>query len=187
MTRISRVLAVGILAMALLGACGDDDDSAGPAIGYLAVLSVTSPAIVPGGSIAAGYTCDGPNQSPALHWDGEPSNTASFAIVMEDPDAKNFTHWLVYDIPIDVHDLNPASSPGGSLPPGTKEGKNGFGKVGYGGPCPPKGANTHRYHFHVYALDAASGLSPGAGKGDMETVLKTHAIAAGELVGTFGH
>ena len=32
-----------------------------------------------------------------------------------------------------------------------RQGKNDFGKIGYGGPCPPRG--THRYIFRLYALD----------------------------------
>jgi Raf kinase inhibitor-like YbhB/YbcL family protein len=67
---------------------------------------------------------------------------------------------------------------------GAKQGRNDFKKIGYGGPCPPKG-NPHRYFFKLYALDIALNLKSGATKSDVENAMKGHIIAQGQLMGTY--
>jgi Raf kinase inhibitor-like YbhB/YbcL family protein len=67
---------------------------------------------------------------------------------------------------------------------GARQGHNDFGKIGYNGPCPPRGA-FHRYFFRLYALDAKLGLEPGAGKGEVERAMKGHILAKAELMGKF--
>src|SRR6266545_879768 len=99
--------------------------------------------VKPGATIAAaqvykGFGCDGGNASPSLAWKNAPAGTKSFAVTVYDPDAptgSGWWHWIVFNIPADVT----------SLPAG-------FGKPGYGGPCPPQGDKPHRYIFTVYAL-----------------------------------
>ena len=63
---------------------------------------------------------------------------------------------------------------------------NDFGKIGYGGPCPPPGS-THRYRFRLYALSAPLDLEPGA---RLDTVLKAiqrqKTIAVVELTTSYG-
>src|SRR5580658_2995299 len=87
-----------------------------------------------GGSIPARFTCDAPGGgvSPALRWSGEPAGTQSFALIMDDPDAQDFVHWLLWDIPPSVHSLNEGAKSDG-IP-----GMTSFGDRGYGGPCPPQ-------------------------------------------------
>src|ERR1035437_2325258 len=53
------------------------------------------------------HSCKGADLSPSLEWSGEPGDVRSFALVVEDPDPPSgtFCHWLVYDIPPDVHNL----------------------------------------------------------------------------------
>ena len=63
------------------------------------------------------------------------------------------------------------------------QGKNDFGKTGYGGPCPPSG--THRYFFRLYGLDAELGLGPDTTRQDLLRAMKDHVLAAGELIGTY--
>jgi Raf kinase inhibitor-like YbhB/YbcL family protein len=116
-----------------------------------------------------------------LKWGEPPAGTKSFALVIDDPDAPSgaFRHWGVFDIPASARSI------GGGQQIGT-EVKNDFGKPGYGGPCPPKGHGEHHYHFKLFALDADRlDVSPGAKVADVETAARQHAIAEGELVGTY--
>ena len=98
-------------------------------------------------SIPSQFTCDGEDISPHLSWEEVPEEAESFALSVEDPDAPmgTFVHWLVYDIPKEITNLNQ-----NSLPVEAKQVTNDFGKEDYGGPCPPSG--THRYIFTIYAL-----------------------------------
>jgi hypothetical protein len=144
-------------------------------------LQLTSDAFQNGQPIPAQYTCDGADQTPALHWEEPPAGTKSFALVIDDPDAPSgtFRHWGVFDIPSSERSI------GGGKHVGTEVG-NDFGKAGYGGPCPPKGHGPHHYHFKLFALDTDKlGLSPGSKVADVEKAAQQHAIASGELVGTY--
>ena len=147
-------------------------------------LAVTSPAFTDGAAIPPAYTCDGADRSPPLRWEGAPEGTVAFAIVVDDPDAGGFVHWLAWNLPAEVDALDSGASPGGPMPPGTIEAKNDFGRAGYGGPCPPRG-KEHRYRFLIYALDAPLAAGPGAPRDDVERELARHAIAAGELAGRY--
>jgi len=147
----------------------------------LTKLSLTSDAFQNGQPIPTQYTCDGADQTPALHWGEPPAGTKSFALVIDDPDAPSgtFRHWGVYDIPASARSL------GGGQKLGT-EVANDFGKPGYGGPCPPKGHGPHHYHFKLFALDIDRlDVSPGAKVVDVENAATRHAIAQGELVGIY--
>lgn len=110
-------------------------------------LRLTSAAIEDGGTIPARYTCDGEDSAVPVEWSGLPDGTAELALVLDDPDARGFVHWVVVGIPAGADGL-----PEGGLPEGAREGRNDFGGVGYRGPCPPSG--SHRYVLTVYALSA---------------------------------
>ena len=145
-------------------------------------LRLTSPAFGPGTRIPAVYTCLGDDRIPPLRWEGAPPETASFVLIMDDPDAPGgvWDHWIVYDIPATVREV-----PEGGPAPGV-EGVNSWGVTGYGGPCPPPGPE-HRYRFTLYALDVPSlGLGPGASKGAVLAALQGHVLDQAELVGVFG-
>ena len=147
----------------------------------LATLDLTSSDFQDGQPIPPQYTCDGAGQTPALKWGEAPPGTRSFALVIDDPDAPSgtFRHWGVFDIPASARSI------GGSARVGT-EVTNDFGKPGYGGPCPTKGHGPHHYHFKLFALDTDKlGLSPDAKVKDVEDAADKHAIAVGELVGTY--
>jgi len=65
-------------------------------------------------------------------------------------------------------------------------GRNDFGRVGYGGPCPPPGDGPHRYFFTLYALDVESlGLSEGASRDQVEQALKDHVVGEAQLMGRY--
>jgi Raf kinase inhibitor-like YbhB/YbcL family protein len=77
--------------------------------------------------------------NPPLEIEGFPFETRTLAIIVKDPDTLHgvFVHWLAWNIPPNKP-IAENSVPGVS-------GLNGFGKIGYGGPCPPSG--SHRYFF----------------------------------------
>jgi Raf kinase inhibitor-like YbhB/YbcL family protein len=149
-------------------------------------LKVTTSAFAPGAAIPAQYTCKGADLSPALEWSGAPARIASFAIIMDDPDAPagTWVHWVMWNIPQATHSVPQAVPRREQLPDGTHQGRNSFGKIGYYGPCPPAG-QTHRYFFRVYALDTK--LEPGeaADRSALDDAMKGHVLAQGEYMGTF--
>ncbi|HQE78278.1 MAG TPA: YbhB/YbcL family Raf kinase inhibitor-like protein [Bacteroidales bacterium] len=148
-------------------------------------IIVKSDSFSDGGMIPAKYTCDGANISPQLSWDNAPKGTKSFVLICEDPDAPmgTFTHWVLYDIPADVHELPENLPKDKILPNGAKQGITDFKKVGYGGPCPPNG--THRYYFKLYALDTLLNLEPALKKEDILKAMNGHILAQGQILGKY--
>jgi len=145
-------------------------------------MQLSSTAFQEGAVIPVVHTGDGQDRSPPLTWSGAPGAAKSFALVCDDPDAPRGTwvHWVLFNLPADQHEL-PA---GGPLPPGALQGKNDFGKLGYGGPAPPRG-KPHRYYFRVYALDTILSLPEGATKPQLEQAMKGHILATGQLMGKY--
>jgi Raf kinase inhibitor-like YbhB/YbcL family protein len=151
-----------------------------------ALLQLSTSSFASGGVIPRRYTCDGDNLSLALQWRGTPAQARTLALVMHDPDAPvDFTHWLVYNLPANAHGLSEGASGGGSMPPGSSEGTNGFGRQGYGGPCPPPG-KPHRYVIQIFALDSRLPLPAGAERVRLEAAMKQHVVAQGQIVGLYG-
>ena len=150
-------------------------------------IQVTSSAFTEGASIPKRYTCEGQDTSPDLKWSGLPPSIRSIALISDDPDAPGTTwvHWVLYGLPPDTTELAEAVAATEELSSGAKQGTNDFGRIGYGGPCPPKGHGPHRYYFKVYALDAEVDLKPGATKSDLLGAMKGHIIAEGQLMGTY--
>ena len=149
------------------------------------VFTLTCPAFTDGAAIPAVYTCEGRDVSPPLAWTEPPSGTKSFALISDDPDApgKTWVHWVVYDLPAAARALPEAYPPDDERPDGTRQGMTDFGRIGYGGPCPPSG--THRYEFRLYALDARLALPAGAVKSQVETAMQGHVLAQARLLGTY--
>ncbi len=148
-------------------------------------LSLASTEFHNGQPIPAKFTCDGDNVSVPLQWADPPANTRSFALIVDDPDAPSgtYTHWVLYNVPADVHSLSEGVSTDATLPDGSMNGVNSARKSGYTGPCPPSG--THHYHFELYALDAPLSLKPGATKDQLATAMQGHILAQTEMVGTY--
>lgn len=132
------------------------------------------------------YTCDGSDVSIPLNWNDPAHETKGFALIADDPDAPRGTwvHWLLYDLPADTREVAEGIPAKETLDDGAKQGKNDFGKIGYGGPCPPPGP-SHHYHFKLYALDKMVGLRPGATKQQLLDAMKGHILAQAELIGTY--
>jgi Raf kinase inhibitor-like YbhB/YbcL family protein len=151
----------------------------------IVTMRLFSSAFRDGELIPPKYTCDGENVSPPLEWEGVPENAKSLALIMDDPDAPSglFVHWLLFNIPSSENGLTEGVGIAGPAAGGGTQGKNGFNQTAYGGPCPPGG--THRYYFHLYALDAGIGLSPGAGRPEVETAIRSHIITEAQLMGRY--
>ena len=161
---------------------------------FAAGLTVTSPDIKDGGTIAMAQVftgCKGENRSPALSWSGEPAGTQSFAITMYDPDAptgSGWWHWTVFNIPANVHTLpeNAGAEHSTLLPAGAGQGMTDFGFSHYGGPCPPPGA-PHHYVVTVYALKVAKlPLDAAASGATVGFNLHFNTLAEGKVTGIFG-
>jgi len=130
--------------------------------------------------IPSRYTCDGENINPPLEIIDIPRNTKSLALIVGDPDApsKTWVHWLVWNIPPEVNNIKEDDD--------LKEfvrGLNDFGKLEYGGPCPPSG--THRYFFKIYALSKMLDIKEGSSKGELIKEIDKYLIESAELIGLY--
>jgi Raf kinase inhibitor-like YbhB/YbcL family protein len=116
------------------------------------VFELRSTALSEGDTVPVRFTCDGDNLSPPLSWSGVPEGATQLRIASIDPDAPSgaFTHWLVTGI-----DPSSTGVDEGSVPTGGTAETNSFGEPAYGGPCPPRGHDPHRYVFTIEAIDAA--------------------------------
>jgi Raf kinase inhibitor-like YbhB/YbcL family protein len=141
-------------------------------------MHVSSTAFASGSRIPAKYTCVGKNISPPLHWSHPPAGAKEFALLMIDLDAPGgrFTHWALADIGSSTRELA-----AGQVPPGAVAGRNSFGKVGYGGPCPPAG-RPHRYVIELLALSRPLSVSQGFASG---ALARQRPVAVGVLRGTY--
>jgi Raf kinase inhibitor-like YbhB/YbcL family protein len=155
------------------------------------MFELTSPAFKASATIPKKFTCDGADVSPRLDWKNAPKGTRAFALIMEDPDAPAgiWIHWLIYDAPAGSRGLPEGVPAAESLEGGAKQGwswgVDQFERVGYGGPCPPKG-KPHRYVFTAYALSVPTGLPPRATKAQLLKSMKDKILAQAELVGLYG-
>jgi Raf kinase inhibitor-like YbhB/YbcL family protein len=162
-------------------------------------IELKCPAFAEGGMIPSRFTCDGSNHSPPLEWSGVPASARALALICDDPDAPGGTwsHWVVFNVApqatglreaVPAQESIPATSTDGTEPVGARlamarQGRNDFGKTGYGGPCPPGG--THRYFFRLYALDASLDLQSTATRSDVFKAIEGHILAAGRLTGKY--
>ena len=150
-------------------------------------LMLASPAIPPNGETPAQCTCDRTDTSPPLSWSDVPAGTGSLVLVVEDPDAPSgtFRHWAVFDIPPASRGLDAgysANRPTTAL----HQARNDFGKTGYSGPCPPKGAGTHHYHFRLLAISRPTlDLRPPAAALDVLRAAQPYVIQQTDLLGTY--
>jgi Raf kinase inhibitor-like YbhB/YbcL family protein len=151
-------LAAAFVAILLAACAGDADVAQEPDDGG-AMFEVESSAFSEGATIPVQFTCDGENISPPLSWSTVPEGATELRISLRDPDAPGgtFTHWLVTGIDPSSSDIDQ-----GSVPVGATEEVNSFGERGYGGPCPPRGDDPHRYVFGVEALDSAGNVLASA-------------------------
>ena len=148
-------------------------------------FQIESPAFGNGEMIPKKYTCDGDDVSPPLKWKDVPEGTKSLALICDDPDAPLMTwvHWIVYNIPPEKDGLE-ENIPKKEILEKGMQGKNSWGKIGYGGPCPP-GAKPHRYFLKLYALDSMLDIEPGIKKKKLMKEMEGHILAKTELMGLY--
>ena len=149
-------------------------------------MELESPSFKEGGKIPKRYSCEGWDFSPPLAWNGVPEQTQALALIMADPDAPGgvLTHWVLFNMPPNNRELLEGISPVPRLITGALQGKNGFGKFGYGGPCPPPGP-PHRYRFTLYALDQQLKLKADATQKQALSAMEGHILTQSQLIGTY--
>lgn len=150
-------------------------------------LKVSSLQWKQGETIPEKYTADGSDISPPLHFEGVPAGTKAFALVCDDPDAPmgTWVHWVIYDIPGVAHGLPEGVATSASLPDGSRQGKNSWEKIGYGGPSPPPG-KPHRYFFRLYALREPLNVAAGLGAKEVEAAARPKSLEMAAFMGTYG-
>lgn len=153
------------------------------------MLTLSSSAFAPGGPMPRRHTCQGADISPALAWHDVPAASQSLVLIVDDPDAPDpaaprmtWVHWLLYNLPASAGGLAEGLS-AAALPAGTREGVNDWGRVGYGGPCPPIG--RHRYFLKLYALDTRLPDLQQPNKAQLLAVMDGHVLAVAELIATY--
>ncbi len=149
-------------------------------------IQLTSSAFADGSPIPSKYTCDGNDVSPPLKWSGVPQGTKSLALICDDPDAPAgiWVHWVMYNIPATTTELPEGVPASDAVLGSARQGVNDFRRIGYGGPCPPRG-NPHRYYFKLYALDTELSLKSKATKKDVVNAMQGRVLAEGQLMGTY--
>ena len=188
------IVIIGVLAIAACGGDGNAGDEPKEADVDLEALEEGVPASIvvtssfaDGEAIPGKHSCYGLDLSPPVSWTGLPEGTKSIAVVSVEPDApdaKNWIHWLMYDIPPTTSEIPEAIRSTEAARVGGKHGKNDFRRLGWGGPCPPRGTD-HFYFLKVYALDTEIDLEEGATKGEIVSAMTGHLIGVGQLMGTY--
>lgn len=150
-------------------------------------LKVSSPRWKPGETIPKKFTGDGADVSPPLLFEEVPTGTKAFVLICDDPDAPvgTWVHWVIYDLPGTSKGLPEGVPKDASLPDGSRQGRNSWKNLGYGGPSPPPG-RPHRYFFRLYALREPLGAAPGLSAKEAEAAARTKAIESAEFMGTYG-
>jgi Raf kinase inhibitor-like YbhB/YbcL family protein len=167
-----RVWCLSCCVFLLAGATGRADQTPG--------MTISSPAFAEGKPIPARYAHKGQNISPELRIGNVPANAKSLVLMVDDPDAPAglWTHWLVWNLPPMTRSISE-----GKLPPGAIQGKNSDGNIRYDGPAPPSG--THRYFFHIYALDEMLSLPAGSDRDALLAATKDHVVGRGKTFGIY--
>jgi len=142
-------------------------------------MKITSSAFKHKSKIPSKYTCDDENINPPLELSGISRETKSLVLIMDDPDApsKTWVHWVVYNIDPSTTRIEEDSASLGI------QGMTDFGKLSYGGPCPPSG--THRYFFKLYALNTILDAPSSLTKQQVLEKVRDHVIEEAELVGLY--
>lgn len=153
-------------------------------------LVLMSPDIAIGKMIPRQFTGEGKDAVPGMRWSNVPSQTKSLVLICDDPDAQDGTwvHWVVYNIPPTIKNLNHLKKTDEKTAEGIMQGLNSWDvpdNLGYKGPMPPQGHGVHHYHFKLYALDTKLPLKPRATKEQVEAAMKGHIIAQAQLMGTY--
>jgi Raf kinase inhibitor-like YbhB/YbcL family protein len=148
-------------------------------------MKLTSSAFQHEDMIPVKFTCKGEDISPDLKWENAPQGVKSYVLICDDPDAPVgvWDHWMLFNIPGSTNELHEGVPKKPELANGARHGKNSWGRLDYGGPCPPSG--VHRYFFKLFALDTILNLKSGASKKEIMKAMENHTLASAELMGKF--
>ncbi|WP_123534263.1 YbhB/YbcL family Raf kinase inhibitor-like protein [Halosimplex salinum] len=184
---------------ALLAGCGSDsdgltitrddptDDDGTDVPAQTDPLVVSSDAFDDGETIPERHTGVGEDVSPPLTVESAPAAAETYALVMDDPDADDYLHWLIWNVPAETTEIPeeiPRTESVDSLD-GARQGTNDFGEIGYRGPLPPTDDGPHTYRFSAYAVDTTLDLEAGAGRGPLESALDGHVLNGYAFTGRF--
>ncbi len=149
-------------------------------------FAIVSAAFKQGASVPRDFTADGRDVSPALSWENPPAGTQAFALICDDPDAPmgTWVHWVIWNLPASAKGLAQGVQAARTLADGSAQGKNDFGKIGYGGPSPPAG-KPHRYFFRLYALKEKLSLAAGASRRELDKAMQGKILGSAEVMGTY--
>jgi Raf kinase inhibitor-like YbhB/YbcL family protein len=153
-------------------------------------FTLTSSAFAANEKIPLRYSGDGEDISPPLAWDGVPSGTQELALICDDPDAPGaqpWVHWVIYGLEPQLRAL-PEGLPASAetkKPFAGLQGKNSWGKLGYGGPYPPKAGGVHHYRFTLYMLSKLLGAKPGLDKAGLLGAMQGLILAQTALTGLY--
>jgi Raf kinase inhibitor-like YbhB/YbcL family protein len=191
-------IAIGTGSARVLSATPDSRPTLAPprVAASLPTLTVTSSSFTNGGTIPkneALKACGGSDglhgESIGLRWSAGPAGTKSYVVTVFDTDAptgSGFWHWIAFNIPASIHGLRLNASATG-MPAGTLQGRNDYGFIGYGGPCPPPGDPPHHYYITVSALKVAKvpEATTGASGALVTFFMDPNVIAQGKLLGRY--
>ena len=196
--RAPRLVAASLAVAVFLGGCDSEDgralpepdpgtttttsevsiDAGSTAPGAVEVFSLYSTAFIEGGTFPERSTCDGEDLSPPLDWVAAPA-AAELAIVVRDRDADGFVHWVLTGIDPTVRGIGEGGTPESAV-----EAQNGFGRVGWAGPCPPAGDAPHTYEITLHALPEPLVIEPGAPAADAAELVEAASSASAVLTAT---
>ena len=152
-------------------------------------LTISSAAFAHNAAMPSLHACEGQDLPPPLAWSDVPAGTKSFALIVDDPDAPDpaaprttWVHWILYNIDAAARAL-PEAVDASALPPGTRAEVDDWGRIAYGGPCPPIG--RHRYFHKLYALDVVLPDLRQPDKAALEQAMRGHVLAQATLIGTY--
>lgn len=142
-----------VMCVMLLGGCASAVNS--PVASEPSTFTLSSSAMLDGGTLPVEFTCDGDSSTPPIEWTGAPDGTLSYAVVMHHVPGEGDAHWywVIYNL-----DASVTSLAANETVPGELGGNSVNGQNTYAPPC-SKGPGEKRYTFTVYALDAEPALA----------------------------
>lgn len=187
MNRRAKVICLSMMALLFFfGSAHTAEVGPGDVEGGPGIMELLSNAFTEGSKIPKKHTCEGEDVSPKLTWSAPPPETKSLALICDDPDAPmgTWVHWVLFGLAPDTMELPEGVPEGDTVLGGAMHGRNDFGNLGYGGPCPPPGPD-HRYFFKLYVLDTQLDLQAGATKADVVAAIEGHILAEAQLMGLY--
>lgn len=122
------------------------------------------------------------NKVPTLYVQDVPQGTTNLALAVYDSDVmyydRELTHWLVWNLPFDIGEFSDDN-----LPPGTEQGTNDMGTVGYYGPTLER--EIHHIHFLVFALSSKLSLDSSAKRKEFDEAINGIFLDHADLIGMF--